>query len=174
MVASLKGLGHEKDCAGKGQQRIQKTDSSSQGIVCCTEPGLTEALYILHIRLHNNCKLVNICSYWQRLLLSTMTDKWQTRPLVREDAPHGQDCTFHTRRNIWSWASVGARHQDRQTDWPSVVMWLWLVREGAPQKQDRNCQTVIYICSWAPDGARHQDLLTVSRNVTLTLTLTLT
>jgi hypothetical protein len=47
-----------------------------------------------------------------------------------------------------------------------------LVREGAPQKQDRNCQTVINI--WA--GTRHQDLLTdwptVSRSVTLILTLT--
>jgi hypothetical protein len=46
-----------------------------------------------------------------------------------------------------------------------------LIREGAPQKQDRNCQ----YWSWAPDGARHQDLLTdwltVSRNVTLTLTM---
>jgi hypothetical protein len=26
---SPKGLGHEKDCAGKGQQHIQKTDPSS-------------------------------------------------------------------------------------------------------------------------------------------------
>jgi hypothetical protein len=50
-----------------------------------------------------------------------------------------------------------------------------LVREGAPRKQERNCHTEINIWSWAPDGARYQDLLTdwltVSRNVTLTLTL---
>jgi hypothetical protein len=50
-----------------------------------------------------------------------------------------------------------------------------LVREGAPRKQERNCQTEINIWSWAPDGSRYQDLLTgwmtVSRNVTLTLTL---
>jgi hypothetical protein len=39
-----------------------------------------------------------------------------------------------------------------------------LVREAAPQKQDRNCQTVINI--WP----RLTDWLTVSRNVTLTLT----
>jgi hypothetical protein len=38
-----------------------------------------------------------------------------------------------------------------------------LVREAAPQIQGCNCQTVINIF-------RHQDLLTVSRNVTLTLT----
>jgi hypothetical protein len=30
MVTSTKGLGPEKDCAGKGQQHIQKTDPSSR------------------------------------------------------------------------------------------------------------------------------------------------
>jgi hypothetical protein len=30
--------------------------------------------------------------------------------------------------NIWLWAPDGARHQDRLTDWPSVVTWLWLWR----------------------------------------------
>jgi hypothetical protein len=30
MVASPKGLGLEKDCAGKGQQHVQKTDPSSR------------------------------------------------------------------------------------------------------------------------------------------------
>jgi hypothetical protein len=29
------------------------------------------------------------------LLIRTMTDKWQTRPLVREDAPIEQDNNFH-------------------------------------------------------------------------------
>jgi hypothetical protein len=52
--------------------------------------------------------------------------KWQTRPLVREGAPYGQDCNFQSRMNIWSWAPDGARHQDRQTDWLSVAIWLWL------------------------------------------------
>jgi hypothetical protein len=73
MVASPKGLGPKKDCAGKGQQHIQKTDPSSR-------------------------------------------------------------------------------------------------QRGRLTKQDRNCQRVINIWPWTPDGARHQDLLTVSRNVTLTLT----
>jgi hypothetical protein len=45
-----------------------------------------------------------------------MTDKWQTRPLVREDAPYGQDCNFKRKINIWSWAADGARHQGRLTD----------------------------------------------------------
>jgi hypothetical protein len=41
-----------------------------------------------------------------------MTDKWQTRPLVREGAPHGQDSNFKTRR-----APAGVDTKtDRQTD----------------------------------------------------------
>jgi hypothetical protein len=36
------------------------------------------------------------------LILLTMIDKWQTRPLVREGAPYGQDSNFQTRMNIWS------------------------------------------------------------------------
>jgi hypothetical protein len=32
------------------------------------------------------------------------------------DAPHGQDSNFRIKRNIWSWAPAGARHQDRLTD----------------------------------------------------------
>jgi hypothetical protein len=52
--------------------------------------------------------------------------KWQTRPLVREGAPYGQESNFQGRINIWSWAPDEARHQDRQTDWQSVAMWLWL------------------------------------------------
>jgi hypothetical protein len=55
-----------------------------------------------------------------------LTDKWQTRPLVREVAPYGQDCNFQWKINIWSWAPDGARHQDRLTDWLSVAKWLWL------------------------------------------------
>jgi hypothetical protein len=35
------------------------------------------------------------------LLLLTDSDKRQTRPLVREGAPYGQDSNFHTRINIW-------------------------------------------------------------------------
>jgi hypothetical protein len=44
-----------------------------------------------------------------------------------------------------------------------------LVREGTPQKQDRNCQTVIDIWSWG-STPRLTDWLTVSPNLTLTLT----
>jgi hypothetical protein len=59
----------------------------------------------------------------------------------------------------------------------SIYKWQThpLIREGAPQKHDRKCQTVKNIWSWAPDGGstpRLTDWLAVSRNVTLTLTLT--
>jgi hypothetical protein len=47
--------------------------------------------------------------------------------LSSERAPHmDRTVTFQPRLNIWSWAPDGARHQDRQTDWLSVAMWLWL------------------------------------------------
>jgi hypothetical protein len=43
------------------------------------------------------------------LLIRTMTDKGETRPLVREDAPIEQDSNFHIggRKKIWSRAPGG-------------------------------------------------------------------
>jgi hypothetical protein len=82
-------------------------------------------MYILYIKLPKIC-IVYICTGDNWLRQVTMTDKWQTRPLVREGAPHGQDGNFQEWINIWSWAPDGARHQDRQADWLSVAMWLWL------------------------------------------------
>jgi hypothetical protein len=62
-------------------------------------------------------------------IVSTVHWQRQTRPLVRELAPQGQDSNSQTESNIWSWAPDGARHQDRLTDWLtdwlSVGMWLW-------------------------------------------------
>jgi hypothetical protein len=45
MVASTKGLGPEKECADKGQQRIQKTDRSSRrrGRPTSTNPQLSDS-----------------------------------------------------------------------------------------------------------------------------------
>jgi hypothetical protein len=43
------------------------------------------------------------------------SDKRQIRPLVREGAPHGQNSNLKQEE-------IGARQQDRQTDWPSVAM----------------------------------------------------
>jgi hypothetical protein len=39
-------------------------------------------------------------------------DKCQTRPLVRESAPHRQNRNCLTVTQIWSWAPEGASHQD--------------------------------------------------------------
>jgi hypothetical protein len=50
-------------------------------------------------------------------------DKWQTRPLVREGAPHRQTRNCPTVSKTWSGAPDGARHQDGLTDWPSIAMW---------------------------------------------------
>jgi hypothetical protein len=62
----------------------------------CTEPELTGPFYILNIRLGFNSKIVNNCTNDNELILPTMTDKRQTRPLVREGAPHGEDSNFQT------------------------------------------------------------------------------
>jgi hypothetical protein len=56
----------------------------------------------------------------------TVTDRKQTRPLVRESAPQGQHSNFQTENNIWSQVTEWIWHQDILTDWPSVVAWLWL------------------------------------------------
>jgi hypothetical protein len=44
----------------------------------------------------SNSKIVNNCTNDNELILPTMTDKRQTRPLVREGTPHGQDSNFQT------------------------------------------------------------------------------
>jgi hypothetical protein len=44
-------------------------------------------------------------------------NKRQTRPLLRQSTPHGQDQDSLTVTNIWSWVPDGAWHQDGLTDW---------------------------------------------------------
>jgi hypothetical protein len=51
------------------------------------------------------------------------TDKWQTRPLVREGAPKWQDSNFQKKKkwDLWSKVPDWARHQDiSMTDWLTV------------------------------------------------------
>jgi hypothetical protein len=72
----------------------------------------------------------------------------QTRPLVREGAPHLQDRNCETVINIWSWSSDSARHQDLLTDWlivcrnviltstwhrDSVVSWMSELKPGVQE-----------------------------------------
>jgi hypothetical protein len=45
-----------------------------------------------------------------------LRDKWQTRPLVREGAPHRQNRNCLIVTNIWSWPPKGL---DTETDWPT-------------------------------------------------------
>jgi hypothetical protein len=54
----------------------------------------------------------------------TKTDKWQTRPLVREGAPKWQDRNFQKKkRSLVKSPRLGST--PRLTDLLSVVMWLW-------------------------------------------------
>jgi hypothetical protein len=59
-----------------------------------------------------------------------VTDRRQTRPLVREGTPQRQHSNFQTEYNIWSQVPEWTWHHDILTDWPtvrpSVVTWLWL------------------------------------------------
>jgi hypothetical protein len=97
-------------------------------MICCSQPGLTEALYGLYIyEFSLHCKLY-ISYFWQQTYKDN--DKWQTRPLVRRGALLRQARNCHTVSNIWSWAPDGARHQDKLTDWSSVIMGLWLWRHS--------------------------------------------
>jgi hypothetical protein len=61
------------------------------------------------------------------LLIWTRTDKWQTRPFVREGAPDEQGSNFHIRKkNLVMSPSRG--QTPRQTDWRTVsrnVTWTW-------------------------------------------------
>jgi hypothetical protein len=55
-----------------------------------------------------------------------VTDRRQTRLLVREGAPQRQHSNFQTEYNTWSRVPEWTWHHDILTDWPSVVTWLWL------------------------------------------------
>jgi hypothetical protein len=56
-----------------------------------------------------------------------MSDKWETRSLVREGAPDGQTATFTQKKTSGHEPQLGLDTKtDRQTDWPSVASWLWL------------------------------------------------
>jgi hypothetical protein len=51
--------------------------------------------------------------------MTKATDKWQTRPLMREGAPQeDKDSNSLHEKQIWSWVPEGARHQDWLADGP--------------------------------------------------------
>jgi hypothetical protein len=56
----------------------------------------------------------------------TVTDRRQTRPVVREGAPQRHHSNFQPENNIWPQVPDWTWHQDILADRPSVVTWLWL------------------------------------------------
>jgi hypothetical protein len=58
------------------------------------------------------------------------SNKRQSRPLVREGAPHGQDSKCQRGPNIWPWAPDVARHQDGQTDRQSSRDFEFVLQSG--------------------------------------------
>jgi hypothetical protein len=102
----------------------------------------------------------------------SLQNKRQTHPLVREGAPQGQNRNCQTVTNISSWAPDGARHQDRQTDWPSVAMWLRLSLVTRPilssermlyKDYDRRCSNKKKNSGRESQGAGRQDELIGSK-----------
>jgi hypothetical protein len=67
--------------------------------------------------------MIYVNAEWLLLTILTKTDNWLIRPLVREGT---ETRPYLWKKNLWSKVPDWARHQDILTDWPSVVMWLWL------------------------------------------------
>jgi hypothetical protein len=71
----------------------------------------------MYITVHTDNWLITYDRLWQK-----------TDPPSRQRGrhPQGQNRNCQKVSNIWSCTPDGARYQDRQTDWPSVAMWLRL------------------------------------------------
>jgi hypothetical protein len=67
--------------------------------------------------------------FWATRTIEWLHCKLQTRPLVREGAPHRKFQTATSRQEIISGrkSHKGAQYQDILTDWLSVVKWLRLL-----------------------------------------------
>jgi hypothetical protein len=64
------------------------------------------------------CTLLNVHT---GKLLQTETDKWQTRPLVREDAPQRQECNVPTETFRWE---IMSGEKPRVGSTPRHIDWL--------------------------------------------------
>jgi hypothetical protein len=72
---------------------------------------------------------------WSYIDAERFGRKPQTRLLVREGAPHKQIRNWlkiikERWKTIGSASKMGARHEGRLADWPSVVIYLWLWRRS--------------------------------------------
>jgi hypothetical protein len=93
-------------------------------MIGCTEPGLTEALYIVYIhKTRVTCKMQKKKT-WQ--WTNTANSDWQeTDPTSRQRGRLTETKQqLSDRINTWSQVPHWARHQDVLTSY--VVMWFWL------------------------------------------------
>jgi hypothetical protein len=125
------------------------------GIICCTEPGLKEAFYILYIHpwtVSNTDNVNTLCTYWLTIdwywqkTDTTSSQRGQTRAGLRwrglaatviyrpvlsseralqNKKPATVLIKISRRKKNWSWVPDG-RLTPRHQDCLSVVMWLWL------------------------------------------------
>jgi hypothetical protein len=61
-----------------------------------------------------------------RLRVVYDSDHWETALQTADRSSRRRGKKFQTGSNIWSQVPQLARHQDILTDWPSIVVWLWL------------------------------------------------
>jgi hypothetical protein len=81
-------------------------NTTRNGIICCTELGLTEAFYILYIEIGIKIKFVTLTNDIPNLL--------------SEGTPNEQDSKFHIRKKEKKNLVMSPRQTD--TDGPSVAM----------------------------------------------------
>jgi hypothetical protein len=71
-------------------------------MICFTEPGLTEALYMLLIHTFNNSKIYFVRTDNRLITADCDSGRGQTVLLVRENDAHQQTCNYLTLIQIWS------------------------------------------------------------------------
>jgi hypothetical protein len=82
-------------------------------MICCTENGLPEALYVLYIHTFNSMQMQTAHADKRINTADCDSGKRQTGPVVRESTSEQQACNRLTTIKIWSWVLYS------KTDWPT-------------------------------------------------------
>jgi hypothetical protein len=119
MVTSPKGLWPKNDCAGEDHQHIQKTDPSSRQR---GRPRIgldTKTYWLTDLQSQSDFDFDKRLLYilTRDVLLMIESGKGQTRPLVRESAPHQQACNCLRVIKSGRRPQMGTLFQDRLADW---------------------------------------------------------
>jgi hypothetical protein len=108
---------YQTTCVHSSRNNISAHDRAQWGAESKEGRIVDNTETLLNLTNQNRCIQMTCTADYDR-------DKGQTRPLVREGAPHRQNYHGLTVTKIWAWTPEEAWHQERLADWPSVVMWL--------------------------------------------------